>query len=152
VANLAIFGAVAGAIVCWAASEVVRGRARRILWSVAALLMLVHSVSAFGTTYRWSHEVALAATARQTRELTGLDSGGGIYINYIFLLVWLGDAAWWWRSPASHAARAAWISRVVHGFVWFMFLNGAVIFADGWMRVIGGFAVFVVLAVWVIRR
>jgi hypothetical protein len=152
VAEIAVYGAVVGAIVSWAASELTRGAARRNLWSLAALLMLVHSVAAFGTIYGWSHEVALAATARQTRELTGFESGSGIYVNYVFLLVWLADVAWWWQSPASYLTRAAWMSRFVHRFVWFMFLNGAVIFADGWMRAIGGIAVMTVLAAWIGRR
>jgi len=152
VAHVAVYGAVAGAIVSWAASELTRGAARLMFWSLAAVLMLVHSVAAFGTIYGWSHEAALAATARQTRELTGFDSGSGIYVNYALLLVWLGDVVWWWRAPVGYAARPRWISRFVHGFVWFMFLNGAVIFADGWIRAIGGLAVPLVAVAWVSRR
>lgn len=151
--SLAVYGAVGGAIVSWAASEVARATAvRRAFWSLAAALMLVHSVAAFGTIYGWSHEIAVAATARQTRDLTGFDSGSGIYVNYAFLLIWLADAVWWWQAPARYAARPVWLSRFVHGFVWFMFLNGAVIFADGWMRTIGGAAVLTVFVAWIARR
>jgi hypothetical protein len=152
VTEVAVYGAVAGAIIAWAASEVTQGAARRVSWSVAAALMLVHSVAAFGTIYGWSHEVAVAATARQTRELTGFDSASGIYVNYAFLVVWLTDAAWWWQSPGTYVTRARWMSRFVHGFVWFMFLNGAVIFADGWMRTIGAIAVLTVPVAWFTRR
>lgn len=148
----AVFGAVAGAIVIWAASEIVRGTARRVLWTTAAVLMLVHSVAAFATIYGWSHDVAVAATARQTQAVTGFDSGSGLYVNYAFLLIWLGDAIWWWQWPDRYATRAAWLSRFVHGFVWFMFLNGAVIFADGWMRGIGAVAVLAVLISWMRHR
>lgn len=147
-----MYGAVAGAIVSWAASELSPAAARRIFWSLAALLMLVHSVAAFATIYGWSHEVARVATARQTRALTGFDSGSGIYVNYVFLLTWLGDVVWWWGSPVGYAARPRWVSRLVHGFVWFMFLNGAVIFADGWMRAIGAIAVLLVAVAWASRR
>ena len=150
--DVAVFGAIAGALVSWAASELARSAARRAFWSLAAALMLVHSVAAFATIYGWSHETAVAATARQTRELTGFDSGIGIYVNYAFLLVWLADVAWWWQSPETYVARPRWMSRFVRGFVWFMFLNGAVIFADGWMRTIGGAAVLTVLVAWSTRR
>ena len=29
---------------------------RRLLWTLAAVLMLVHSIAAFGTFYGWSHD------------------------------------------------------------------------------------------------
>lgn len=151
--DVAVYGAVAGAIVSWAASEVARATmVRRAFWSLAAALMLVHSVAAFGAIYGWSHEVAVVATARQTQDLTGFDSGSGIYVNYVFLLIWIADAVWWWQAPAHYAARPGWLSHFVDGFVWFMFLNGAVIFADGWMRAIGGAAVLTVLIAWIGRR
>ena len=38
------------------------------------------------------------------------------------------------RLRLAIADRSRWLIR---GFVWFMFVNGAVIFADGWMRAIG---------------
>ena len=150
-ADVAVFGAVAAAIVSWAASEITRGTARRAFWSLAAVSMLVHSIAAFGTIYGWSHEVAVQATARQTREVTGFDSGSGIYVNYAFLTIWFADVVWWWRSPASYLVRPPWMSRAVRGFVWFMFVNGAVIFADGWMRAIGTLAVAAVALAWIRR-
>ena len=150
--SVAVFGTVAAATVAWAASEVVSGRRRRVLWTLAAVLMLVHSIAAFATIYGWSHQTAVEATARQTRAVTGFASGSGIYVNYAFLLLWLGDAIWWWLTPEQYETRARWISWFIRGFVWFMFLNGAVIFADGWMRAIGAAAVLAVRVSWVRHR
>jgi hypothetical protein len=152
VTDAAVFGAVAGAIVSWAASVVAHGRARRLLWTMAAGLMLVHSAAAFGAIYGWSHDVATAETRRQTRALVGIDSGAGIVVNYVFVLVWIADAIWWWQAPGRYARRPRWIGRVVHAFVWFMVVNGAVIFADGWMRLLGAIAVATVSFAWVRRR
>ena len=89
--GVTVFGTVAGAIVAWAGSETARGAWRRWLWTLAASLMVVHSVAAFATMYGWSHDVAVAETRRQTRALTGVDSGTGLYVNYTFLAydIWL---------------------------------------------------------------
>jgi hypothetical protein len=148
VTEIIVFWTVAGAAAAWGASEIVRGAWQRWLWTMAAMLMLVHSVAAFGTIYGWSHTTAVEATARQTRAVTGFESGAGIYVNYAFLVVWLSDVVWWWRAPESYTRRSAGLSRFVHGFVWFMFLNGAVIFADGWMQGLGVAAVTAVTGTW----
>lgn len=110
--------------------------------------MVVHSAAAFEVFYARSHAVATAATARQTAAMTGVDYGGGIYLNYLFLLVWVADAAWWWLRPASYEGRRPVIAAIVRGFLLFMFLNGAVVFADGWMQVLGVAAVGVVMRSW----
>ena len=139
--EIVVFWTIAAAVAAWAASDVVHEPAQRLLWTAAAMLTLVHSVAAFGTIYGWSHQTAVDATARQTRAVTGVDAGAGIYVNYAFLAIWLSDVAWWWLAPESYARRSTGLSRFMHGFVWFMFLNGAVIFADGWMQGLGVAAV-----------
>lgn len=149
--ELAVFGSIAGATVAWALAEVVRGvvpRAGRLFWTVGAFLAVIHSAAAFGVFHAWSHEAALVATAQQTAAVTGLDWGGGLYINYAFLVIWTADALWWWTSPDTYETRPAAVSMFVRGFLFFMFVNGAVIFADGWMRVLGIAAIVAVSAAW----
>jgi hypothetical protein len=63
-------------------------------------------------------------------------------------VVWLADTTWWWLSPSSHETRSRGVSTIIHGFLFFMFVNGAVVFADGWMRVIGILAVGAVSIAW----
>ena len=137
-AELAVFVTVAAAVVCWAGAEAFRSRT---LWTAGAMLMVVHAAVAFGVFYGWSHAVAREATMRQTAALTGLEFAGGIYVNYVFAGVWLGDATWWWVSPRSYATRGRWVSAAIRGFIFFIILNGAVVFADGWARVLGVAAV-----------
>ncbi|MCA1560627.1 MAG: hypothetical protein LC804_10315, partial [Acidobacteria bacterium] len=74
---------------------------------------------------------------------TGLEWGGGLWVNYVFLAVWVGDVAWWWISPESRASRPAWLDAGIGFFFIFMFINGAVIFAGGPARLIGIAAVTV---------
>lgn len=121
-----------------------RGRARlaRWLFSLGALLFTVHAISAFFVHYELSHTVALRDTARQTLELTGIESGAGLYLNYLFALLWWIEAVWWQTSPKTYRSRPPALSAVVHGFFLFMIVNGGVVFVAWPRRALG----FVVLA------
>jgi hypothetical protein len=131
----------------------VRGRRlARLLWSAGLLAYLAHVVTAFQFVHGWSHQAAVVETARQTRELFGLETGVGIWFNYLFTAVWGADVAWWWLNPDSYARRAVPVSAGVHAFLAFMFFNGAVVFAAGPSRWIGLAATVVVPVEWVWRR
>lgn len=146
--EFAVFSTIAGATLAWAAAVCLRSRA---LWTVGALLAVTHSVAAFAVFHGWRHQAAVAATARQTAALTGVAWGGGIFFNYAFLAIWLSDAIWWWASPRTYHARSRAVTATIHGFLFFMFVNGAIIFADGWMRLLGIVAVGVVGTTWLTR-
>ncbi|MEM8961717.1 MAG: hypothetical protein AAGD38_09575 [Acidobacteriota bacterium] len=132
------------ALVCFPAAAVGRatedrqlGRWARRVWSFGCLLFGLHVVSAFGVFYQWSHAFALAETARQTFEATGFESGSGLYLNYLFALLWLIETVWWWWRPVSYRRRSLGIFLAVQGFFLFMIVNGAVIFVDGPRRWLG---------------
>jgi len=150
ITELTVFVTIAAAIAAWAASELTYGDTRRFFWTLGAALLLIHSITAYGAFYRWSQQTALAETARQTRALTGVDSGGGLFVNYAFVAIWLAHAAWW-RRRGEAAERSA-FTTFVRGFAAFMFLNGAVIFADGWMRLLGAIACAMVVIAWLRGR
>jgi len=126
-------------------SSSVRGR---WAWTLGVLALLAHTAVAFHLRHDWSHGAAQAETARQTRAVTGLDWGGGLFVNYALLLVWATDAVWWWLSPVAFGRRSPAIDLAVRGFLLFMFVNGAIVFVPGPMRVLGALAVSVVLAAW----
>src|SRR2546425_170639 len=110
------------------------GAVGRWLNSVGCTAFLAHVASAFQFYHDWSHSAAYADTARQTEELFGWNWGGGIYFNYLFALLWIGDVAWAWVKPTGYLARPKWTIRIVRTFLWFMMLNGAVVFARGAVR------------------
>jgi hypothetical protein len=123
------------------------GRQARRLWTAACVLLWIHVACAFQFRHHWSHAEAYAYTARQTAEFVGLDWGGGLYFNYLLLVVCAGDSAWWWIGPRSYQARPAIVGRLRGGFVAFMAFNAAVVFGSGvlrWMALAG----FVVLGWW----
>jgi hypothetical protein len=143
------------AIVAWAAAEWLRRRgprnaeaAARILWTAGVLLLGAHTLAAFHFIHGWSHQAAADETARQTAELIGLRWSGGVFVNYAFLAVWAADAGWWWVASASYRNRSRSIDTLVFFFFVFMFVNGAIVFAHGAMRLLGVAAVTIVLWSW----
>jgi len=108
--------------------------AARWAWTLACAAYLAHVGCAFQFFHGWSHAAAYAETARRTEEMFGLAWGGGLYLNYLFTAVWVGDVLWWWAAPAAYQVRPRWLGWAVHGFLAFMIFNGAVVFATGLVR------------------
>lgn len=119
-------------------------RARR-LWAIGCAFFVAHAIAAFHFQYAWSHEIAVRETARQTKALFGVDDGSGIYWNYVFTAVWLGDVIF-------GANKKPWIAWCVHGFMGFMFFNGAIVFASPAMRWATSAAAIALAAYWWTRR
>jgi hypothetical protein len=140
--DVAVFWTIAFATLAWAFAECCRLSATRMrlarrVWTAGAVAMLIHSVTAFAVFYQGRQSIALAETARQTAAITGVDSGAGLYVNYAFVAIWIADALRWWTVPADRAGRFGRLGWLRLAFFLFMFVNGAVIFADGWMSLVG---------------
>jgi len=146
------------ATVAWALGEVLMRRSpssdriARAIWTFGICLAFLHVVLAFQLIYAWDHEAAVEATVRQAADRFGWGWRGGIYVNYVFLALWLADVCWWWLAPLSHVSRPLGIEATRFAFFTFMFLNGAVIFASGIGRVIGTVAVSAALVAPLVRR
>ena len=111
---------------------------------------LMHIVCAFQFYHGWSHAAAYADTARQTAALLGRNWnwGGGLYVNYLFALVWLGEMTWSWCRPGGYVKRPRWLTHGVRGFFLFMIVNGTVVFVQGPMRWVGLCLCLVLLVSW----
>lgn len=150
-ADIAVRGSIAVATFSWASAESLRlrqpsaGAIARTLWTVGAGLTVVHAVAVFHFVHGWSHDAALAHTAQQTAALTGLDWGGGLYVNYAFIALWIGDAALWWRAPSKYQRRSPFARDTLLAFFLFMFINAGIVFAHGPARLVGMIAVGLVL-------
>lgn len=127
-------------------------RSARWWWTVALVVYLLHVVSALHFYHRWSHAAALHHTAQRTYEVVGWWWSGGLYINYTFTLLWIGDVLWWWLAPRPFARRPAWLRRVWHGAFVFMAVNGAIVFAVGSFRWVSLAALLVLMAAWMVLR
>ena len=96
-------------------------------------------------------ESAIESTARQTQKLVGSEFGEGLYFNSLFLLVWTADVLFWWINPERYETRPAWVEYGIHGFLFFIAINGAVIFESGVTR-IGGTVAIVIFVLILLRR
>lgn len=113
-------------------------RAARLLWTVACLALLAHVACAFHFYHGWSQRAAYLDTARQTFETTGLEWGGGVYLNYLLLAFWTADVAVWWaRGTDSYRRRPLWLGVAWHLFLLFIIFNATVVFTEGPARAAG---------------
>lgn len=105
--------------------------ARRLLriavqlsWSFGCALLLLHIAIAFHLGHGWSHEAAW----EHTKQVGGY--GDGIYVNYVFALVWFLDAVWLCVAYDSYFSRPRWLHWTIHGFLAFVVFNAAVVFGS----------------------
>ena len=127
-------------------------RGFRLLWTATLLMLVVHVACAYQFRHHWSHAAAYADTARRSEELLGTPVGSGLYWNDALLVWWTVDVAWMWAMPASYRGRPRWWSWSLAGFLAFMMVNAAIVFAAGparWMGVVGCMAL---LVCWLARR
>ena len=150
---LALCGYAAGAAMLLLAE----GRTHRLVrarwaWTFGCICFLAHVVSAFGFYHGWSHAAAYRETARQTAEMTGHHWGGGIFLNYLFAALWLGDVLWWWLAPATFARRSQQLAAAWQGFFFFMVFNATVVFGRGPVRWFGVLICAGLAALWLRKR
>ncbi len=123
----------------------------RLCWTAGALFFVAHVICAFHFYHHWSHWHAFDHTAAETQRLISWRFGAGIYFSYLFTLLWVLDALWWWLHPTSYAGRKWPVAYLIHAYIFFIAFNGAVIFESGPTRW-GGIAATIALAVWMIGR
>lgn len=111
-------------------------------------LLVIHMAIAFGVVHAWSHEAAVRATASQTAAVYGLSWGGGVYVNYLFALLWGVDAWLWQKSPERAARRSSIFGWALRLFYFVIIANAAVIFAHGHRRALGLGMALALLWIW----
>lgn len=122
------------------------GRLARWCWTWGLITFLVHLAAAFHFYHHWSHQHAF----ERTRETSGV--GEGIYISYLFTLLWGTDVAIWWLWPQAYAARSPWIGRLLHAFLLFIVFNGAIVYESGPIRWVGAAGFVLLGAAWARER
>lgn len=127
------------------------GRRRRwpwAAWAAGVVLTAIHIGVAMAEAHGWSHALAVAATARATEAMFGLDWGGGVYVNYAFVAVWAAETVWWGLWPAAYAQRSGAVRWTLRAFYFVIIINAAVVFVAGWRRGLGAAVVGSLLWSW----
>lgn len=110
----------------------------RLAWTLGCLAYLGHVYCAFQFYHGWSHAAAFEETARQTRETVGWEVGEGLFVSYLFTLVWLADVVWWWLAGAeSYMRRPRLFTITWQAFFFFIVFNATVVFESGAARWLG---------------
>lgn len=123
-----------------------RQRVARWVWTIGCAAFLVHVASAFDVFYGWSHRVAIEETGRKLDEMIGSDVGEGLYLSYLFTVLWALDVIWWWvRGLDAYRNRSVLLGGVLHAFLFFVVFNGSVTFESGPVRWLGS-AIALILA------
>ena len=118
----------------------------RFLYSFVFSLMILHIAVAFHLGHAWSHDAAYEHTERAG------GFGAGVYVNEFFLLLWLVELIWMWSSFDSYLRRPAWLNALILGFMGFIYINAAFVFATNFTRIVSAFAMAVSCCfVWRVR-
>jgi hypothetical protein len=120
----------------------------RHAWTVGALACLAHILIVFGVVHRWSHDAAVVDTARQTLAVFGIAWSGSIYVNYVFLGLWFGEAIAWHVQPRSYARQLARLQWPLRAFYFVVIFNAAIVFARPAARWLGVAVVAALLWTW----
>jgi len=119
----------------------------RWFWTLGCGIFVVHVSITFHLLHEWSHAAAYEHVMRRTREMTGLASGVGLYVNYAFGALWIADTLVWWRRLDWSEKRVPyWI---VQGVFAFLVIQATVVFGPWFWTPI---SVMVVIALIVLKQ
>jgi len=123
----------------------------RVAWLSGVICSLYHSIGALLAFHEGSHDAAFKSTAKQTEDMLGFSFGIGLYVNYLFVSVWLLDALFRFLKPEAYHKMGAYFHWTVYSFLSFIAINGTVVFKDGWIRWLTLAAITGLVAMWLVR-
>jgi len=148
--SLFVSGTIWGALILYVVGEFGRSLRpsppwTRPLWILGSACYICHVISAFSLHHNWSHSAAYAYTAATTYDLLGINSGLGLWVNYIFTAIWIVEGLLPGRWGLTVNRR---LNRVVRSVFLFMIINGAFVFVAGPQRWFGLLLVVTLLTIW----
>jgi hypothetical protein len=148
---LALAGYFTGSMLLAVSRERIRlERVARLAWTLGCASLIIHFIFAFNFYHHWNHDTAYAEIARQTRAVVGLDWGGGLYINYTILVLWMLDTASWWRTGLEgYRRRSKYLTLLWQALLLFIIFNATVVFKGGVLRWIGILMSALLILTWV---
>lgn len=112
-----------------------RTRRSNLMYALGAAVMGVHILLAYAISHQFSHAAALEHTADETHRVVGLRFAAGLYVNFVFLFIYVVDAYWRWKcgtSPLHRTPKS--LAFTVDGFLIAIVLMATIVFEGGWIR------------------
>ncbi|MEM8668534.1 MAG: hypothetical protein AAGG48_13530 [Planctomycetota bacterium] len=103
-------------------------------WMLGSLAMWIHIFASYAVVYHWCHAEALQATAEESERVTGIRAGWGVYVNFVFALVWSIYSA----LLVKGGTRQLTTDRAVFWFTAAIVLMATVVFEAGAVRIASG--------------
>jgi len=102
-------------------------------WVIGSVAMWVHIVGSYAVVHGWSHAAAIEATAAESERVTGIRAGWGVYVNFVFAILWSAYSVILVRRSSVPTRSDA----MVFWFIAAMVSMSTVVFEQGWVRWIG---------------
>ena len=139
----ALYVTIWASMVALAASEWARRRGVRYgaisplaLSALGLATLVVHIAIAIFHHHGGDHAAAVAETARLTGQVYGVAWGGGVYVNYAFVVTWAAYI-WSWRAHAERLdSTNPWVL-VIRATLLVIIVNALVVFASPLTRPLG---------------
>ncbi|HEV8004305.1 MAG TPA: hypothetical protein VGP63_30860 [Planctomycetaceae bacterium] len=122
-----------------------RDRWARWAWTLGCAVYLVHVAFAFQFLHHWSHAAAVEHAAHRTLEVVGFEFGAGIYVNYLFTLLWVADVVLWWRRSLAGRSMSPYSYWVVQAIFGFMMFNATIVFGPAFWKWVAAAALVVIV-------
>jgi hypothetical protein len=127
-------------------------QAARVCWTLGCAAFVLHVLCAFHFAYGWSHQTAVDFTARRTAQIVGAAVGEGVWVSYLFTVLWVVDSAVWWIPSLAPMRAERWYRWSVGGFFVFIIANGTMVFESGAVRWFAGVSFLTLVVVWELSR
>jgi CubicO group peptidase (beta-lactamase class C family) len=151
--DLALYSTVWVSLVLFVAGEAGKSRQPSPRWALAAsaggaMLLAIHIGLSLDARHAWSHDSVVRTVEAQARAMYGFGWGGGAWMNYAFLALWLGECIWWAASPRTYRNRPRAFVLAVRAFYLVMLINAAILFAAPSRRIAGAALSAALLWIW----
>lgn len=109
-------------------------RTARWIWTTGCTVCWIHFAVAFQLVHHGSLREAYQHVLNVTVQSTGVATGIGLYVNLAFGVLWLVDAAFWWRDIRWSERRIPYWT--VQGIFGFLIFEATVVFGPSFWPVL----------------
>jgi hypothetical protein len=121
-------------------------RASNAIYLLGAGMMVIHILMAYRLAHDWSHEIALEHTANETERVVGFRLASGLYVNFVFAAVFLGDAFWRVCVGVPGSRRPRGVAVAIDTFLLAIVIMATIVFEAGMVRWLSVLAVATITA------